>query len=217
MKSVLVIGLGRFGKHIALKMQELGNDVMVVDQDVDLIDKYSSLFTDANIGDCTEDTVVKALGVSNFDLCFVAIGEHFQSCLEITSLLKEFGAKHVISKAHDERQAKLLKKIGADEVIFPEREVAEKLAIRYNSDNIFDFIELTAEYSIFEVPIPQNWVGRTIAEIDIRKKFSLNIIAVKNVEDGLSPMPGPEYKFAADDHAVVIGTAKGVFKLSSVK
>lgn len=217
MKSVLVIGLGRFGKHIALKMQELGNDVMVIDKSSELIEKYSLLFTDANIADCTEESVIKALGVSNFDLCFVAIGEHFQSCLEITSLLKEFGAKYVISKVHDERQAKLLKKIGADEVIFPEREVAEKLAIRYNSDNIFDFIELTDEYSIFEVPIPQNWVRKTISEIDIRKKYDLNIIAIKKTENGLSPLPNPQYKFADNDHAVVIGTAKAIFKLSSVK
>ena len=180
MKSVLVIGLGRFGRHIAQRMMELGNDVMVVDKNEELVEQYSPEFTDSLIGDCRNEAVLRSLGVSNFDICIVAIGEDFQASLEITSLLKELGAKFVVSKANRDRQAKFLMKIGADEVIYPEKETAEKLAVRYNAKNIFDFIELTPEYSIYEIPILPAWAGRSISELNIRRKYHINIIAVKN-------------------------------------
>jgi trk system potassium uptake protein TrkA len=152
MKSILVIGLGRFGKHIAQKMTELGNDVMVVDTDEELVEQYATEFTDSLIGDCRNEAVMRSLGVGKFDICIVAIGEDFQASLEITSLLKELGAKYVVSKANRDRQAKFLMRIGADEVVYPEKETAVTLAVRYNAKNIFDFIELIGE-SIFEIPI----------------------------------------------------------------
>jgi trk system potassium uptake protein TrkA len=215
MKSVLVIGLGRFGRHIAQRMMELGNDVMVVDKNEELVEQYSPEFTDSLIGDCRNEAVLRSLGVSNFDICIVAIGEDFQASLEITSLLKELGAKFVVSKANRDRQAKFLMKIGADEVIYPEKETAEKLAVRYNAKNIFDFIELTPEYSIYEIPILPAWAGRSISELNIRRKYHINIIAVKNSGNRLKPLPGPDYVFDADDHVVVIGRAGDVFKLSA--
>ena len=214
MKSILVIGMGRFGRHLAQRMQELGNNVMVVDVHESNITPYVSRFTDSQIGDCTNESVIRALGVENFDICFVTIGENFQSSLIVTSHLKNAGAKMVIAKANQDIQADLLYKIGADEVIYPEREMAEKVAVRYTAKNIFDYVPLTAEYSIYEIPILANWVGKTIMELNVRRKYRLNIIAVKN-GNAISPMPGPDYVFAAGDHVVVMGKADDVFKLSA--
>lgn len=214
MKSVLVIGMGRFGRHLAHKMLELGNDVMIVDKDADLVERFSGRFTDSYIGDCTNDHVIKALVANNFDLYFVTIGEDFQSSLVITSLLKQHGAKHVIAKSNQDIQHDLLIKIGADEVVYPEREAAEKLAIRYNQKNIFDYIRLSGEYSICEIPAPRDWLGKTILDLDVRKRYNLNIIAVKQ-DSVLQPSPSPEYVFKKDDHIVIIGKSDDIFSLTS--
>ena len=186
MKSILVIGMGRFGRHLAKKMLDLGNDVMIVDKDSEIFEQLAEKFTDSYIGDCTNEGVIRSLGVKHFDLCFVTIGEDFQSSLVITSLLKRFDAKCVIAKANQNIQAELLLKIGADEVVYPEREIAEKLAVRYNARNIFDYIQLTSEYSIYEIPVLQSWIGKTIMEVDVRRKYRVNIIAVKK-ENSLNP------------------------------
>ncbi len=212
MKSVLIIGMGRFGRHLARKMHYLGNDVMVVDKDEKIISSLCTDFTDSSICDCTNENVMRTLGVDQFDICFVTIGEDFQSSLVITSILKKLGAKFIVSKANQDIQAELLKNIGANEVVYPEREMAEKLAIRYNAKNIFDFIQLTSEYSIYEIPILEDWVGKTIMEINVRRKYKVNIIATKR-ENDLNPVPGGDYMFQKDDHIVVIGRAPDVYKL----
>ncbi len=213
-KSVLIIGMGRFGRHLALRMIDLGNDVMIIDKDASIIDMMSSKCPDANIGDCTNENVLKTIGVHAFDICFVTIGENFQSSLVITSLLKSLGAKCVVAKANQTIQADLLRKIGADEVIYPEKEIAEKVAIRYNSDNIFDFIPLTSEFSIYEVPVLKEWVGKTIVEVNVRQKHNISIIAIKT-GNTLNPVPGANYVFGRDDHIVIIGQASDVFKITS--
>ena len=214
MKSILIIGMGRTGRHLAVKFQELGNDVMVIDSDRAQIEQISEKLTDAQIGDCTNEMVLKALGVQNFDLCFVSIGEEFQSSLVITSLLKKMGASHVISKAKRDIQAELLQQIGADEIIYPEKEIAENLAIRYSATNIFDYVELTGEYSIYEIPIDADWVGHSLIELDIRRKYGINIIAVKN-GTLLDPVPAADYRFQPQDHIMVIGKSADVFKITS--
>lgn len=214
MKSILVIGMGRFGRHLAKKMQALGNDVMIVDRDAELVNEVAAEFTDSHIGDCTNEAVIRSLGVKQMDICFVSIGEDFQSSLVITSLLKRAGAKCVIAKANQEIQATLLQQIGADEVVYPERDLAEKLAVRYNANNIFDYIQLTDEYSIYEIPVLPAWIGHSIAEIDVRRKYRINIIAIK-CQNTLQPTPGADYVFRTDDHAVVIGKATDVSKLTS--
>lgn len=215
MKSVLVIGMGRFGKHLSRKMQELGNDVMIIDRDEERIAEFTSEFTDSQIGDCTKEAVLESIGVNNFDVCFVAIGEDFQSSLEITALLKDLNANWVVTKASSDIQKKLLQRIGADEVIYPERDTAEKLAIRYNAKNIFDYIQLTPEYSIYEIPIINSWIGKNMSELDIRNKFNINIIAIKN-DNVLDPVPSPGYVFRENDHIIVIGKSEDVFKVTSL-
>ncbi len=214
MKSVLVIGMGRFGQHLASKMQALGNDVMIVDRNESIINSLAPNFTDSQIGDCTDSNVIESLGVSEFDICFVCMGEDFQSSVVITSLLKTHGAKYVISKATHSIQHEVLFKVGADEVVYPEREIAEKVAIRCNSKNIFDYIPLTQEYSIYEIPVRDSWVGKTIVDINVRKHHKVNIVAV--IHDGkMKPMPGADYVFCEGDRITVIGKADDVFKISA--
>lgn len=214
MKSILVLGLGRFGRHLAHELQELGNDVMVVDKDEELVERFSNIFTDAQIGDCTDEGVIRSLGVNQFDVVFVTICDDFQSSLVATSLVRQFGARQIVAKAKQDIQADLLRKIGADEVIYPEKEIAEKVALRYNNGNIFDFIELTSDYSIYEVAILPEWLGKSISELDIRRKYAINIIGVKH-RDYLQPMPGPEYEFHKADHVIVMGRANDVYKLTA--
>ena len=216
MKSILVIGMGRLGRSFAIKMLQLGNDVMIVDMDGQVIDHLAPIFTDSQIGDCRQEGVLRSLGVNNFDICLVAIGENFQASLEITSLLKELGAPFVISKAKDDRQAKFLMMIGANEVVYPEREIAERLAMRYNAENIFDYIKLTSEYSLYEIPVVKSWVGKSILSLDIRQKYNVNIIGIKH-NNSLRPMPSANYIFNQDDHVVVMGKSKDVFKLTQAE
>ena len=162
MKSILIIGLGRFGQHLCRKLAERGNQIMVIDEKEENVEAVMSLAASAQIGDCTKEAVLDSLGINNFDICFVCIGTNFQSSLEITSLLKEKGAKYVVSKATRDIHAKFLLKNGADEVVYPDRDIAEKTAMRYSAGHVFDYIELNSEYSIYEIPVAAIWVGKTI-------------------------------------------------------
>ena len=214
MKSVLIIGMGTLGRHLARKMIEYGNEVMIVDSKEEIIQEMAQEIPNAIVGDCAAEGVLRSLGVSNFDFCFVTVGEYFYAALEITAILKELGAKCVISKAKKNRQADFLKKIGADEVFYPEEEMAESLAIRYTADNIYDYIELNEEYSVYEMPILKEWKGKTIKNVDVRKLYNINIIAIKKGSD-LVPSPVPEYVFEEEDHIIVIGKADDVLKISA--
>lgn len=214
MKSVLIIGMGTLGRHLARKMIEFGNEVMIVDKDEDIIQEMAQEISNAIVGDCAAEGVLRSLGVNNFDFCFVTVGEDFYAALEITAILKELGAKCVISKAKKNRQAEFLKKIGADEVFYPEEEMAESLAIKYTVDNIYDYIELTDEYSVFEMPMIKEWIGKTIIEANVRKEYGINIIAIKN-GGHMNPSPEPEYVFKEGDHIIVIGKAEDVLKISA--
>lgn len=180
MKSVLLIGLGRFGRHVAMKLAELNHQVMAIDKCEERVDAALPYVTNAQIGDSTNEEFLKSLGVSNYDLCIVSIGGDFQSSLETTSLLKENGAKLVVARAGRDVQAKFLLRNGADEVVYPEKQIASWTAIRYTADHIMDYIEIDDKYSIFEVTIPEQWIGKTIGEIDIRKKYKINIMALKS-------------------------------------
>ena len=214
MKSVLIIGMGHMGRHLASKLQALGNEVMIVDKNPDVITALSDRFTDSNICDCTNESIIEALGVDNFDICFVTIGEDFQASLVVTSLLKQYGARMIVSKAKQKIQADLLRKIGADEIVWPEKEIAEKLAVRYNADNIFDYIPLTAEYSIYELPVPAAWVGQSLTELNVRRKYQVTIIAVKH-DTALDPNVGPDYRFVQGDNVILIGQSDRVFRLAN--
>lgn len=179
MKSILLIGLGRFGRHIAMKLDELHHQVMAVDKEDSRVEAVLPFVTNAQIGDATNEDFLSSLGVRNFDVCIVAIGDNFQNSLETTSLLKELGAKMVVSRAERDVHAKFLLRNGADEIVYPERQLADWTAIRYSADHILDYIELDEEHAIFEITVPKEWVGKTIGQLDIRKKYNINIMAIK--------------------------------------
>lgn len=212
MKSILIIGMGKFGHHLCTNLARLGNEIMVVDEREEVLEDLLPVVTSAKIGDCTNAEVLKSLGIRNFDICFVCIGTNFQSSLEITSLVKELGAKYVISKANRDIHAKFLLRNGADEVIYPDRDIAEKLAVRVSINHVFDYIELTEEHSIYEIPLIREWVGRSIGDIDIRAKYHVNVLGTK--KDGrLLLLPGASYVLSKEEHLMVLGKNEDVDKI----
>ena len=211
MKSVLLIGLGRFGRHMALKLNELNHQVMAIDKKEELVNAILPFVTNAQIGDTTNEDFLKSLGVNNYDMCIVAIANDFQSSLETTSLLKELGAKLVISRAARDIQAKFLLRNGADQVIYPEKQVADWAAIRYSADHILDFFEIDENYAIFEVTTPENWIGKSIGQIDIRKKFGINIMALKQ-EGRLNLTVTPDVVLKKGETMLVLGEVKNIQK-----
>ena len=211
MKSILLIGLGRFGKHIAMKLNELNHQVMAVDKQEERVNDILPYVTNAQIGDSTNEDFLKSLGVNNYDACIVAIGGDFQSSLETTSLLKEFGGKLVVSRAAKDVQAKFFLRNGADEIVYPEKQIAYWTAIRYSSDHILDYIKIDEEHSIFEMMVPEDWVGKTIGELDVRKRYHINILAIK--ERGvMNAMITPDVRLMENETILMLGKTKEIYK-----
>ena len=210
-KTILLIGLGRFGLHIAKKLHELGHEIMAVDVNEEKINQAVPFVTDAQIGNSTNEDFLKSLGINNYDLCIVTISDDFQSSLETTSLLKELGAKKVISRAERDGQAKFLLRNGADEIVYPEKQLASWMAIKYSADHILDYIEIDNEHAIFEVSVPKEWIGKTIGEIDIRKLYGINILGIKD-ENKLSVDVIPSKVLSSELSLLVIGDYKKIQK-----
>ena len=179
MKNILLVGVGRFGRHIAIQLAQMGHQVMAVDTSEDRINDVLPFVTNAQIGDSTNADFLRTLGIGNYDVCIVTISGNFQNSLETTSLLKELGAKCVVSRAERDVQAKFLLRNGADHVVYPEKQVAKWAAIRYSSNHIFDYIEIDDQHAIFEVEIPEGWIGKSVGELDIRRKYGINILGIK--------------------------------------
>ncbi len=211
MKNILLIGLGRFGRHIALQLNKLGHEVMAGDSNEERVNEILPIVTNAQIGDSTNTEFLKSLGIGNFDVCIVTIGGNFQNSLETTSLLKELGAKLVVSRAERDVQEKFLLRNGADEVVYPEKQVANWAAIRYTADHIRDYIEVDDAHAIFEVEVPEEWIGKTVGELDIRRKYSINIMATK--ENGKINMAvSPETVLTDNITLLVLGAYKELQK-----
>lgn len=211
MKSVLLIGLGKFGKYIAKELQNLGHEIMAIDDDEEKVNDVMEYVTNAQIGDSTKEEFLRTIGVRNFDVCIVTISEDFQSSLETTALLKEMGAKMVVSRAERDGQEKLLLRNGADEVVYPEKQLAKWAAIRYTADHILDYISLDDEHAIFEVDVPRKWIGQTVGQVDIRKKYGINIMGVKR--DGeLNLSVSPDTYLDEGDAILVLGKYKNLQK-----
>ena len=211
MKSILLIGLGRFGKHIAMHLNNLGHQVMAVDNSEDRVEAVLPFVTNAQIGDSTNAAFLESLGIRNYDVCIVAIGNDFQSSLETTSLLKELGAKLVVSRAARDVQEKFLLRNGADEVVYPEKQLAKWTAIRYSADHILDYIELDSDHAMFEIPVPENWAGRSIGQIDIRKEYNINIIGIKK-NGKLELSISPDFILVSGETMLVLGRNKELQK-----
>ena len=210
MKTVLIIGAGQFGTHIAKRMEELRCEVMVVDINEEAINQIMPYVTDAKIGDGTNEEFLRMLGVNDYDVCFVTLGRHFQTSLETTSLLSELGAKKVISRATNDVQMKFLLRNGADEVVYPEKQTAVRIATKYAYDSILDFFHLDNDIYIYEVKAPKDWFGKTLAQIDIRKKYRINVLTIKRNQQVFIPSPDTEIK--TGDIAFVIGELKDIQK-----
>jgi trk system potassium uptake protein TrkA len=213
MRSMLVIGAGRFGENLAKKLTSIGCEVLLVDKDENQVNRFAPFVTGAQIGDCMDRDVLHSLGVRNFDICFVCISQNFQSSMEITSLLKEEGAAYVVSKSDSSLHAELLMKIGADEVVYPERDMAWRTAIKFSTHGAFDYIELSPEYAIFEIAVPDGWVGHSIGELDVRSKHNINVIGVRNNDKKVTALTSADYIFAAEDHVIVACSQKDIMKM----
>ena len=214
MKSVLLIGMGRFGQLLGEKLINMGVEVMIVDKDDDVINSLAPRYSNALITNCMNADNLKALDVPSFDVCVVAISDDFQSSLEITSILKDLGAKFVVSRADTDIQRKFLFRVGADEVVYPNRDTAEKLAVKLHSKNVYDYIEIDAEYSIFEIAVPPKWNGKTLVETNPRGRFGLNVLLIKKGKN-IVPSPGPNYVFEDGDHIIVFGATDTILSFTN--
>ena len=208
--------MGQFGQLVGDKLMKLGNEVMIVDRDENVINALAPKYTNAVITNCINPDNVKSLDVSSYDACVVTIADDFQSSLEITSILKDLGAKYVVSKANTDIQRKFLFRVGADEVLYPNRDVAEKLAVRLNAEKVYDYIELDATYSIFEIAVPDKWIGKTIREANPRADYDLNILTIKK-DNKIMPSPTPETVFEAGDNMVVFGDTEKILAFTNNK
>ena len=213
MKSVLLIGIGRFGQLVGEKLLNMGVEVMIVDKDEDVINSLAPKYSNALIANCMNIDNLQAMDIPSFDACVVAISDDFQSSLEITSILKDLGAKYVVSRADTDIQRKFLFRVGADEVVYPNRDTAEKLAVKLHSKNVYDYIEIDKEYSIFEIAVPPRWNGKTLIDANPRGKYGLNILLIKKGKN-IVPSPGANYVFEDGDHMLVFGSTEKIFSFT---
>lgn len=208
-KSILVIGLGRFGLNIANKFLENGHEVMAIDCSEERADRASDSIRRILIGDATDEHFMKSVGVEDFDIAVVATGREFSVILEITVLLKDLGCKFIIARADSDAHKRLLERNGADYVSYAEREIADRLAVIFADDNVFDFVELTPDIGIYEVSVPRSWVGKSIFDLHIRREYGVSVLATK--EDGrIIGMPDADYSFTGSERMLVMGTMDAV-------
>ncbi len=203
MKSILIIGAGNFGHYLCRDLAALNNEIMIIDKKETMLEDLMDVATDTMIADCTRESVLNRIGVSSFDICFVCLNEStkdFQSCLEVTSLLKDFGAKYVVSVADNAVHEKFLLRNGADEVIRPNKDSAIRAAVKYNNDHVFDYIDLKGGYSVYEISPLKEWVDKSIADMDIRARYEVYIIGIIHPEGSTDFMPDPKTVIRQDDH-----------------
>lgn len=216
MKNILLIGMGKFGTILGEKLLEQDNEVLAVDKNEDKINLCSNTFTHAVTANCMNIETLKSFNIPSFDACIVTIGDDFQASLQITSLLKELGAKYVISKASTEIQKKFLLKNGADEVVYPDFDTAEKLAIMVNSNKVFDYFAINDTHSIFEIIAPLDWVGKSLIDLNIRKKYHINVLMVTRNEEVISSLT-EEFAFEENDHVVIFGETEKLMEYTNKK
>lgn len=214
MKSFVVLGIGRFGSSLARTLYKLGHEVLAVDDKEDVVQDIADDVTHAVVGDCVDEHTLRSLGVRNFDVAVVAIGGDLQSSILATVVLKDIGVKYIVAKAQSELHAKVLKSVGADKVVFPERDMGIRLANNLSSENILDYIELSPDYSIAEVMVPKSWVGQTLKDMNVRARFGITILACKN-EKGIHVAPPPDYRLGQEDDLVILGSSDDLASLQN--
>ena len=211
MKNVLLIGLGRFGRHMAQKMSDMNHQILVIDKDEHKVQEAMSYATNAEIGDATDPALIASLGVKDFDLCVVTMSHDLQASLEITALLKENGAPFVLVRVSRDTHAHFLLSCGADEIIYPEKQMADWAAVRYTGDHVYDYTRLSPDYAIYETEIPDSWIGHTVVDLSIRQRYRLNILALRR-NGNVDPMFGPSTILQAGDRVILLGSDKDVQK-----
>jgi len=214
MKQFVIIGIGRFGGAVAETLSELGHEVLAIDTDEEAIQKISDKVTHAVTADATDESVLKSLGVRNFDVAVVAIGSDIQSSILITLMLKELGVRYVVAKAQNELHARVLMKIGADKIVFPEREMGERVAHNLISSSILDFIELSEDHSIIEYAVPESWKGKALRDINMRARYGVTVVAIRNMKDeSINIAPKADSGIKEGDIMIVIGHNDDLKKL----
>ena len=211
MKSILVIGIGRFGYHLIDQLSKAGDEILAVDSSEERIEPILGMVTSSLIGDTTNESFVRSLGVENFDVCFVAIGDDFQASLETTSLLKECGARYVVARASRSVHEKFLLRNGADAVVFPEKQLAEWAAIRWCSGRVMDYLDYPGDFSIFEIEVPKSWIGKSLAELSIRNKLHLNVLSIRRDSKQIVEFPA-DFIFETGDTVTIFGADKDIKK-----
>jgi len=211
-KQFVVVGCGRFGQSVAIKLAELGCEVMVVDRNEEIIQSISEKVTYAVQADATDENSIKALGIRNFDVAIVTIGSDIQSSILVTLLVKELGVKHIVAKAQNSSHAKVLYKIGANRVVFPEKEMGIKIAKNLVSGNVLDFIDLAPDYSILEISMNDEWIGKSLVQIDMRRRYQISVIAIRR-GDEIDINSGPDKILLKDDILIVIGNNEDLKKI----
>jgi trk system potassium uptake protein TrkA len=211
MKNVLLIGLGRFGRHMAQKMSDMNHQILVIDKDEHKVQEAMSYATNAEIGDATDPALIASLGVKDFDLCVVTMSHDLQASLEITALLKENGAPFVLVRVSRDTHAHFLLACGADEIIYPEKQMADWAAVRYTGDHVYDYTRLSPDHAIYETEIPDSWIGHTVVDLGVRQRYRLNILALRR-NGNVDPMFGPSTVLQAGDRIILLGSDKDVQK-----
>ena len=210
-RSFLIVGLGRFGKHMAKSLNALGNEVLAIDINEERVNDALKYLTDARIGDATNEHFLREMGINNFDVCICAIGDNFQASLETTCLMHELGAKYVFARANRDIHKKFLLRNGADEVLYAEKETAERFAVRFGSEGVFDYFNLNDKYAIYEVSVPDGWIGKNLIESNVRQKYHINVLAVK--QDNDFKMITIDHRFTEDERLLVMGTMENIRKM----
>ena len=216
MKTYLIVGLGRFGTAVALKLQELGNEVMVIDENEEHVQRVADQVTYAVVGDARDEDVLESLGVQNLDCAIVAIGQDLAASVVITLNLKSLGVPQVICKAQDDLQKRALEKLGADRVVIPEREMGLKLAQNLTSSSVLDYVELSRDCGLAEIITPKPWAGKTLLELDVRKKYGVTVAALRTADDDLTVFVDAGYRLKADDELVLVGSNEDLARVQNL-
>ena len=211
MKNVLLIGLGRFGRHMAQKMSDMDHQILAIDKSEHKVQEAMSYVTNAEIGDATDPALIATLGVKDFDLCVVTMSHDLQASLEITALLKENGAPFVLVRVSRDTHARFLLACGADEIIYPEKQMADWAAVRYTGDHVYDYTRLSPDHAIYETEIPDSWIGHTVVDLGVRQRYRLDILALRR-DGNVDPMFGPATVLQAGDRIILLGSDKDVQK-----
>lgn len=212
MKNILILGIGRFGFHVAKELSKLNAQILAVDVDEYPLQRVSEYVSKTIIGNSADLEFLKTIGVNNFDECIVTIGDDFQASIETVINLKELGAKKITARASKESQYSILTKIGADFIVYPEKQLAKWTALHCGTDSVYDYMELDNDYGIYEVHIPKEWAGKTLAELDLRKKYKINIIGVK-INNEIKMILGPNFVLKEEEGIIIIAKDEDINKV----